>query len=94
MTPESPDDTPENPDDAEKPSDEQTPEEETSEEEPELTEEQKRRLRIEQAVEESTIWAADEAYNNFFTEELLKSRLEDFLFQNWDNAALGISDLL
>lgn len=92
VTPENPDDTPENPDDAEKPSDEQTPEEETSEEEPELTEEQKRRLRIEQAVEESTIWAADEAYNNFFTEELLKSRLEDFLFQNWDNAALGISD--
>ena len=92
VTPESPDDTPKNPDDAEKPSDEQTPEEETSEEEPELTEEQKRRLRIEQAVEESTIWAADEAYNNFFTEELLKSRLEDFLFQNWDNAALGISD--
>ena len=92
VTPENPDDTPENPDDAEKPSDEQTPEEETSEEEPELTEEQKRRLCIEQAVEESTIWAADEAYNNFFTEELLKSRLEDFLFQNWDNAALGISD--
>ena len=92
VTPESPDDTPENPDDAEKPSDEQTPEEETSEEEPELTEEQKRRLRIEQAVEESTIWAADEEYNNFFTEALLQSRLEDFLFQNWDNAALGISD--
>ena len=92
VTPESPDDTPKNPDDAEKPSDEQTPEEETSEEEPELTEEQKRRLCIEQAVEESTIWAADEEYNNFFTEALLKSRLEDFLFQNWDNAALGISD--
>ena len=93
VTPESPDDTPETPDDAEKPADEQKPdEEETPEEEPELTEEQKRRLRIEQAVEESTIWAADEAYNNFFTEELLKSRLEDFLFQNWDNAALGISD--
>ena len=50
-------------------------EEETPEEEPELTEEQKRRLRIEQAVEESTIWAADEEYNNFFTEALLKSRL-------------------
>ena len=93
VTPESPDDTPKNPDDAEKPADEQKPdEEETPEEEPELTEEQKRRLRIEQAVEESTIWAADEVYNNFFTEELLKSRLEDFLFQNWDNAALGISD--
>ena len=92
VTPENPDNTPENPDDAEKPSAAQTPEEETSEEEPELTEEQKRRLRIEQAVEESTIWAADEEYNNFFTEALLKSRLEDFLFQNWDNAALGISD--
>ena len=93
VTPESPDDTPKNPDDAEKPADEQKPdEEEKPEEEPALTEEQKRRLRIEQAVEESTIWAADEAYNNFFTEELLKSRLEDFLFQNWDNAALGISD--
>lgn len=92
VTPENPDDTPENPDDAEKPSDEQTPEEETSEEEPALTEEQKRRLRIEQCVEESTIWAADEAYNNFFTGELLKSRLEDFLFQNWDNVALGIAD--
>lgn len=93
VTPESPDDTPKNPDDAEKPADEQKPdEEEKPEEEPELTEEQKRRLRIEQAVEESTIWAADEEYNNFFTEALLKSRLEDFLFQNWDNAALGISD--
>lgn len=93
VQPENPDDTPETPDDAETPADEQKPdEEETPEEEPELTEEQKRRLRIEQAVEESTIWAADEAYNNFFTEELLKSRLEDFLFQNWDNAALGISD--
>ena len=93
VTPESPDDTPKNPDDVEKPADEQKPdEEEKPEEEPELTEEQKRRLRIEQAVEESTIWAADEEYNNFFTEALLKSRLEDFLFQNWDNAALGISD--
>ena len=93
VTPESPDDTPKNPDDAEKPADEQKPdEEEKPEEEPELTEEQKRRLRIEQAVEESTIWAADEEYNNFFTEALLQSRLEDFLFQNWDNAALGISD--
>ena len=93
VQPENPDDTPENPDDAEKPADEQKPsEEETPEEEPELTEEQKRRLRIEQAVEKSTIWAADEAYNNFFTGEILKSRLEDFLFQNWDNAALGISD--
>ena len=93
VTPESPDDTPKNPDNTEKPSDEQKPsEEETPEEEPELTEEQKRRLRIEQCVEESTIWAADEAYNNFFTGELLKSRLEDFLFQNWDNVALGISD--
>ncbi len=57
---EQPDVTPENPDDAEKPADEQKPdEEEKPEEEPELTEEQKRRLRIEQAVEESTIWAAD-----------------------------------
>ena len=93
VTPESPDDTPKNPDDAEKPADEQKPdEEEKPEEEPELTEEQNRRLRIEQAVEESTIWAADEEYNNFFTEALLQSRLEDFLFQNWDNAALGISD--
>ena len=93
VTPESPDDTPKNPDDVEKPADEQKPdEEEKPEEEPELTEEQKRRLCIEQAVEESTIWAADEEYNNFFTEALLKSRLEDFLFQNWDNAALGISD--
>ena len=53
---EQPDVTPENPDDAEKPADEQKPdEEEKPEEEPELTEEQKRRLRIEQAVEESTI---------------------------------------
>lgn len=93
VTPENPDNTPENPDNTEKPADEQKPdEEETPEEEPELTEEQKRRLRIEQAVEESTIWAADEEYNNFFTEALLQSRLEDFLFQNWDNAALGISD--
>lgn len=93
VTPESPDDTPENPEDAQKPADEQKPdEEEKPEEEPALTEEQKRRLRIKQAVEESTIWAADEEYNNFFTEALLQSRLEDFLFQNWDNAALGISD--
>lgn len=90
VQPENPEVTPENPD--EKPSDEQTPEEETPEEEPELTEEQKRRLRIEQCIEESTVWAADEEYNNFFTEALLKSRLEDFLFQNWDNVTLGISD--
>ena len=92
VTPENPEVTPGDPDHTQKPSDEQTPEDATPEEEPELTEEQKRRLRIEQCVEESTIWGADEAYNNFFTEELLKSRLASFLFENWDNVTLGISD--
>lgn len=82
---------PENPDDV-TPSDANEPNaEETPEEEPELTEEQKRQRRIAKLVEESKIWAADEAYNNFFTETLFKTGLEDFLFQNWDNVALGIS---
>ena len=87
-TPENPEQTPE--EDGKTPSQEQTPSDE--EPETELTPEQKLRRSIEARVAETTIWARDNDFDNPFTEEAVRYWLADFLYNNWDNAELPVTD--